>query len=649
MSTALPESVAPALIAIGLLCFLLPWSRRDNRLIRVVLVALTLLLTWRYLYWRLTETLPPPGLSVDFLCGVLFVSAETLTALGGAITWIMLSRTSSRSAAVTANTPWLLQTNPLVDVLICTYNEDRAILERTIIGAMAMDHANFRVWVLDDGRRAWLRELCAQRGCNYLDRPDNAHAKAGNVNNALRHLAGLDRPPDFIAILDADFVPFCNFLSRSLCLFKEPAVGVVQTPQHFFNPDPIQSNLAIANVFPDEQRFFFDIIMPAKDAWGLAFCCGTSSVIRFSALRDIGGFPTDSVTEDYLLTVRLRERGFKTVYLNEKLSVGLAPEGLREYATQRVRWCLGLIQICCGPSGPFRLRNSLPLAFRVSLIEAFLYWAASFPFRILCQLVPAAYLLLNVQTVHASVGDAVSHFAPMMVAQVAVTTWLGGGRVLPFLADVYQLLIAPEITAIVGIALARPGQHKFQVTAKGRRHDGLNVQWQLLTRFLVMAAITLLGVAKVFTIDDSDLIMNGGALSLAWSWYNLAVLMLCCFVCLEQPRRRRDERFAAREQAVVRIGGSPRSYEVKDISVGGLCLVGRIPAPIGSPVAVTLAGAEISAVIARKGEEDFAVSVIGEEARDAMTRRVYSDLYGQPLEQIRASRVVAGIFSRIIG
>jgi len=86
--------------------------------------------------------------------------------------------------------------------------------------------------------------------------------------------------------------------------------------------------------------------MPSKDAWGLAFCCGTSSVIRFSALCEIGDSPTDSVTEDFLLTVRFRERGYKTLYLNEKLSVGLAPEGINEYATQRTRWCLATPSSC---------------------------------------------------------------------------------------------------------------------------------------------------------------------------------------------------------------------------------------------------------------------------------------------------------------
>jgi len=94
--------------------------------------------------------------------------------------------------------------------------------------------------------------------------------------------------------------------------------------------------------------------MASKDAWNAAFCCGTSSIIRFAPLMAIGGFPTDSVTEDYLLTLRLRQVGFRTVYLNERLSLGLAPEGLREYIGQRSRWCLGFMQICVGRSGPLR-------------------------------------------------------------------------------------------------------------------------------------------------------------------------------------------------------------------------------------------------------------------------------------------------------
>jgi cellulose synthase (UDP-forming) len=218
---------------------------------------------------------------------------------------------------------------------------------------------------------------------------------------------------------------------------------------------------------------------------------------------------------------------------------------------------------------------------------------------------------------------------------------------LPMISDIYQLLIAPEIVTIVAYALVKPGEHEFKVTAKGIQHDGLNVQWGLLARFLTMGFITILGVAKVFAFDNSDLIEDGGALSLFWSWYNLAVLTLCCFVCLEQPRRRMDERFSTNERAVLRMGGTARTFDVKDISVGGLCLSGQIPELVGSPVAVMMGGVEVPAVVARKGANEFAISLLGDEAREAMTRRVYSERYGKPLEYIRPGRVLVGVFHRI--
>ena len=63
--------------------------------------------------------------------------------------------------------------------------------------------------------------------------------------------------------------------------------------------------------------------------------------------------------------------------------------------------------------------------------------------------------------------------------------------------------------------------------------------------------ITILGVAKVFVFDHSDLVEDGGALNLFWAWYNLMVLTICCLVCVEQPRRRVDERFSTKEKVTV--------------------------------------------------------------------------------------------------
>lgn len=121
-----------------------------------------------------------------------------------------------------------------VDVSIITYNESREVLERTIIGASAIEHRDLRICVLDDGARRWVQELAATHGAEYVCSVRGKHAKAGNLNNGLRHALTAGRRPQFILLLDADFIPSGRILRRTLGLFEDEDVGTVQTPQHLF-------------------------------------------------------------------------------------------------------------------------------------------------------------------------------------------------------------------------------------------------------------------------------------------------------------------------------------------------------------------------------------------------------------------------------
>jgi cellulose synthase (UDP-forming) len=532
-------SLAPAALVIGLCLLFLPLLRPDHAVGRAVALGMVVVLSWRYVVWRFAATISPLELSVDAVVSWTFAILEAGTILSSTLAFLILGRTRERHAEADRHAGWWRPgAAPRVDILIATYNEEEPILERTIAGALATRHVPTRVWVLDDGRRPWLAALCARLGAEYLTRGDNHHAKAGNINAALKVLAALPEPPDFIAVLDADFVPHRDFVERALALFHDPKVGLVQTPQHFFNPDPIQHNLGIERAYPDEQRFFFDHIQPARDAWGIAFCCGTSSVMRWSSLMKIGGFPTGSVTEDFLITLRLQEEGYSTVYLNEALTEGLAPEGLGEYITQRGRWCLGLIQIVRGPMGPFS-RSRLRLVDRLGLLDSFLYWATTYPFRIACLLVPLLYWFFGVTVVDASLPGVLSYFLPYFAAVLIVLNWISGGLIVPILNDVSQLLGAREITKAVLMGLLQPKNQKFKVTTKGGDRTRVIVQWPLLLPMLVVFVLTVAGLLfnvvtdVVFERDPGD----GKGVILFWTLYNLGVLAATMAVCIELPRR----------------------------------------------------------------------------------------------------------------
>src|SRR5258706_15370882 len=322
-----------------------------------------------------------------------------------------------------------------------------------------------------------------------------------------------------------------------LALFRDEEVGCVQTPQHFFNPDPLQHGFGAASRWPDEQRFFFDVLLASKDAWGVAFCCGTSSVTRREALQQVGGFPTESVTEDMLLSLKLKESRWKTAYLNERLSMGLAPEGVSEYITQRGRWCLGFMQIARSKWGVLG-SATLPAIDRISLFDAFLYWGTSFPFRILCLIAPLMYGFTGLAVIHADAQGALEHYAPSLCTTMIVLAWITRGRVLPIVTDAAQLLVTMDAIKAAAVGLFKPKGHKFKVTAKGGERDRLKVQWGLIARFLLPLLLATLGAVAYGTFYVfSPVYGNQNApIWLFWSYYNAIVIAVTIFTCIELPR-----------------------------------------------------------------------------------------------------------------
>ena len=388
--------------------------------------------------------------------------------------------------------------------------------------------------------------------------------------------------------------------------------------------------------------------MPGKDAWGAAFCCGTSSIIRCAALKQIGGIPTDSVTEDYLTTLRLKEIGYTTAYLNEPLTFGLAPEGLKEYVTQRGRWCLGFMQILRGRSGPLAL-NRLGLLDRISLVEAFLNWSFVYLYKVVGVFVPLAYLLFGIKAVEVSLYDMLAVFLPFYVFQSQTMAWISRGRVVPILTDVAQMLTAPAALKAVFIGLLRPRGHKFQVTAKGGDRSKRFVEWPLLRFFLWLLVMSAFAVEYAFALTDRYLLMNEGLLALVWSWYNIVVLFLLCLACIEQPRLRQAGRFAYDAPASIFVDGRREVFRIRDISVGGARFAGAIAAPAGTRVVVRIGGDSIVARIVRSTKESFAIRFESSLwARAALVRHIYSAMRDRTVHQVRTTPLIGALVRRIM-
>ncbi len=558
----------PALVALAIPLLAFAVFGRRSPIARVVASATCVFCGLRYVWWRWNFSMPQDQAWWQQSWAWLFFAFEAATVLSSVAVYIFMSRSRDRSPVVDArpNSPML---HAPVDVFIATCNEEYDILERTIIGATSIEHPDLRVWVLDDGARPWVRELAASLGAEYRQRVRGAHAKAGNVNNGLRAALSTGRRPAFILLLDADFVAARTILRRTLPLFEEADVGIVQTPQHFFNPDPIQANLLCASVWPDEQRFFFNHLLASKDAWGAAFCCGTSAVFRVRALERCGGMPTATVTEDMLTSFCMREVGYRTVFLNEQLSLGLAPEGLSEYVGQRSRWCLGAIQQIRTRWG-FAGRARIGLISRLSAFDGMLYWCASYAFKLLMISSPMLYWWTGTAVIDSTMDDMIVWLAPYLLSGMVFMAALARNTVFPVMTDVTHLLAAPVIVRSVVTGLVKPWGRAFKVTAKGVATNSVVVQWRLLAPFAFVGLVTLLGMLSSLSPDNPLRSTSGFALNVFWSIFNILTLSMACAVCVELPRRRRDERFASGEAASMMFAGrDPVPCRIIDISLGG--------------------------------------------------------------------------------
>jgi cellulose synthase (UDP-forming) len=527
---------------------------------------------------------------------------------------------------------------PEVDVFIPTYNEPLDVLEKTILGAQAIDYPNKTVWVLDDGRRDWLQAYCARHGVRYLTRPDNLHAKAGNLNHALQHARGA-----FVAVFDADFVPSRGFIRRTLGLFVDQSVGIVQTPQHFYNKDPIQTNLGLMQDYPDEQRLFFDQMAASRDAWDASFCCGSCSIMRRQALDVAGGIPTESITEDLLTTLVMLRHGYRTVYLNERLSMGLAAESIEGFFVQRERWCRGAIQslfLRWGPLGPGLTPMQRLLFFPTS-------WLTQYFVRLFLLLIPLAYLLLGWMPLQfTDTGDLIRYQLPLLVGLFLATRWLVGSHYTPLVSVPVSIFASFRLAPTVLASLVKPFGKPFRVTPKGSMSvGGRQVDTVTLAPILLTLVLTLLGLLINVTPELAVVpFTEFFPIAVFWSGLNVLVLALAALICIEGPRLRREERFEVKEPALLHWGDESLPVVLVDASVDGFHLSAD---PAGS--ALPQASEGLRLVVQDVGEVPLQILrrwpgrlsgrfVPSDVQRDAMIRKLFSGDYSNHVSRVQSWR-----------
>ena len=543
--------------------------RRRGRRISLAMMALSVAFSTRYLYWRVTSSLPI-GLeynSLDLFLALGLLGAELyaflILVLGYFQVLWPLGRTPVALPEDSAN--W-----PTVDIYIPTYNEPLKVVRPTILAALDVDWPadKVRVYVLDDGRREDFREFCEQLGVTHLTRPDNKHAKAGNINHALTRTKG-----EFIAIFDCDHIPTRSFLQLTMgTLVSDPKMALVQTPHHFFSPDPFERNLRVFRRVPNEGELFYGLLQDGNDFWNAAFFCGSCAVIRRSAMQEIGGIAVETVTEDAHTALRLHSRGWHSAYIGIPQAAGLATESLSAHVGQRIRWARGMAQIL-RVDNPF-LIPGLSFGQRMCYFNAMLHFLYGIP-RLIFLTSPLAYLLFNIQIIHAQGLMIFAYAVPHVLLAILTNSRLQGRFRHSFWPEVYETVLAIFIIAPTTLALFNPKLGKFNVTAKGGMVDRDYFDGNIARPYYFLYLLNSIGVVAAllrFAFGNPQW-TDTVALNLVWTIYNLLILGAALCVASETRQVRQSVRVRTQVPAWLRRPGGPIiEAQTQDLSNGGLLL-----------------------------------------------------------------------------
>jgi cellulose synthase (UDP-forming) len=592
--TGILELTWPQQLLLGIVSVLVVlWLDRSSSsyLVTLTLMLASMFSTFRYGFWRLSTTIRfffHPGASWSWLDGffiMMLVIAETyaftILFLGYLQTMWPLRRTPVPLPDDPAK--W-----PSVDLLIPTYNEPLSVVKYTALAAMNIDWPadKLNVYILDDGKRDEFRRFAEDAGVGYMTRDDNAHAKAGNINRAL---ARLDSP--FVAIFDCDHVPTRSFLQVTLGWFlRDSKLAMLQTPHHFYSPDPFERNLGQFRQIPNEGELFYGIVQDGNDFWNATFFCGSCAVLRRTALDEIGGIAVETVTEDAHTSLRMQINGWNTAYINIPQAAGLATERLSGHVKQRIRWARGMIQVM-RTDNPLFARGLKP-AQRLCYFNAMTHFLYGLP-RLIFLTAPLTYLILGQVNVPGYWAAILAYALPHLVLSSITNSRIQGQHRYSFWNEIYETVLAPFILLPTMLALVNPKFGSFNVTAKGGVVNRRFFDTTIARPFLFLLALNVLGglcaIPRLIHFAEFDVsaplsyIVNIPAnmydgdrpgtiiMNLIWVFFNIVTLGAAIAVAWESQQRRQTVRIAMAVPADVLMPNGSKVHGVTtDLSTGGV-------------------------------------------------------------------------------
>jgi len=378
---------------------------------------------------------------------------------------------------------------------------------------------------------------------------------------------------------------------------KDHRLAMLQTPHHFFSPDPFERNLGRFRQTPNEGSLFYGLVQDGNDTWDAAFFCGSCAILRRTALDQIGGIAVETVTEDAHTSLRLHRQGYTSAYIRIPQAAGLATESLSAHIGQRIRWARGMVQI-------FRLDNplfgkGLKLVQRLCYANAMLHFLAGIP-RLIFLLAPLAFLLFHAYIIYAPALAIAIYVLPHMLHTSLTNSRIQGRWRHSFWSEVYETVLAWYIARPTTVALFNPHKGKFNVTAKGGLVAERHLDWVITKPYMMLVLLNIAGIGMAFwrmAYGPANEMLTIWV-SLVWVIYNMIILGGAVAVSVEARQIREAHRVEiAMPAAIAREDGHMVPCTLRDYSDGGVGVELR--------EADALKEDETVSLLLRRGQQEF--------------------------------------------
>jgi cellulose synthase (UDP-forming) len=501
----------------------------------IALMLFSIFCSFRYLWWRCTTTINWDN-TLDLSFALMLVFAEIYAIVVLLLGYAQTVWPLNRQPTALPDSPALW---PTIDWMIPTYNEPLSVIQPSIYATLGINWPKdkLNIYLLDDGNSPEKRAFAKEVGIHYIARSKHEHAKAGNINYALKHTHG-----DLVVVFDCDHIPSHYFLQWTVAWFlREPSLAILQTPHHFYSPDPFERNLNHFREIPSEGMLFYGVIQDGNDTWDATFFCGSCGILRRSALEKIGGMAVETVTEDSHTSLRLQRQGYTSAYIRIPMAAGVAPQTLNDHIHQRMRWARGMSQI-------FRLDNPLlgkGLSFmqRLCYTNAMLHFMSGIP-RLIFLVAPLAFLYFHAYIIYAPALIIFIYLIPHLYLSMITNVIIQGKYRYMFWGEIYETVLAWYMTAATTMALIFPHGGDFNVTPKGGVVGQRYADWMTGRPYIGLWVANgvglLLGLGRLYfgpANEQLTVIFN-----LFWVLFNLIIVSVAMALVYEARQLRSNPR-----------------------------------------------------------------------------------------------------------